>query len=157
MRLAASEAVALTPQPVADVGGILAHIDRYRTTNAIRCLAGDISRQVATHLKQQVAASVRIPGTIKAARSPIDKRLVAPRVTQHLVVAAHGALEVIRIVSRGAGGRTARGIDPKQRLHTQVACGQQVKICCAGADYAEASACAYQQRVGLTTESAVFR
>ena len=48
--------------------------------------------------------------------------------------------KVVRIAREGAGGRTAGGINAKQRVHAQIACGQKVEVGRAGADHAEAGA-----------------
>lgn len=140
--LAAGQSVALAPQPVTDVDGVMVKIID-RAPNAYGCRTEGVTAKVSTHFQQQVAAPIRVPGAIEAFGSAIDQLLVATRrIAQDLAIAAHGALEVIRVIGRRTGGRTAGGVDTEQRLHAQVPRSQQLQVCRAGTHHAEAGAAA---------------
>ena len=67
LRITAAQSVALTPQPVADVGRIVAAVVADGASRRASRDIDDVAGQVAAGLQQQVAALVRIPGTGKAA------------------------------------------------------------------------------------------
>ena len=129
----------LAPEPVAWRVAVVADGGCHRPAIGRRGCEHHVADQVGAGAHGQVAAAVRIPGAVDALRAAVDVGLEAlAGIVRHLAGQAPQARLVVRVAGLGGGRRGAGGIDAVQRMHAQVAAGQQIQVAGAGAQHAEA-------------------
>ncbi|KAF1068319.1 MAG: hypothetical protein GAK39_03517 [Variovorax sp.] len=137
-------AAALAPEPGAGGGraDLAAHLGQLEALARAAAAADQVATQVAAGAQQQVAALLRIPGRVEAARTAVDQVLVGLAFDgeQDRAVLEQAAGLVVEPVGRaahaGRGGGAGR-VDAVGRAQREVAARHQVEVAGAGAQHAE--------------------